>query len=353
MIKLIDRYIFAHVITGTLLVLFVLVSLNAFIELLDQLEDVGRHNFGTLQAMAYVFYTLPGRIYQMLPSATLVGTLVGLGTLASSSQITAMRAAGMSVMDFILSTFKSGLVLALITFAVGEWLSPWSWQVAEEMRATALSEKLSINRGGGLWLRDQDSFVHAKSVMDDNHLKDVTIYTFDGRELVAVTAAQSAEKSSVGWELVNVTETKVSPTSVTSSASERLSRVGLVPEGMLDVLRIGPEEMSGRDLHQYIKYMKANDLDGSSYQLAFYNRLIHPLNILVMMFIAVPFLFVHQRGGGAGQRLFVGVLLGVGFYLLNITFNQLGVVYGVPVLMSALLVPMTAVCITAYFIRQR
>ncbi len=352
MIKIIDRYIFVHVVTGTLLVLFVLVSLNAFIELLDQLEDVGRGNFGSLQAIAYVFYTLPGRIYESLPTATLVGSLVGLGALASSSQITAMRAAGMSVMDFVFSTFKSGIVLALLAFTVGEWISPWGWQVAEEMRATALSEKLSINRRGGLWLRDQERFVHAGTVIDDFHLKDVTIYSFDARELTEITAATGAEKTIDGWELVNVTETIITPKKVSSQQIVRLAWPGLVPEGMLDVLRIGPEEMSARGLYQYIKYMNANDLDGSNYELAFLNRFIHPLNILVMMFIAVPFLFAHQRGGGAGQRLFVGVVLGIGFFLFNLLFNQLGVVYGVPVLLSALFVPVSAVLVTVYFIRR-
>lgn len=353
MIKLIDRYIFVHVVTGTLLVLFVLVSLNAFLELLDQLEDVGKHNFGSLQAITYVFYTLPGRVYESLPTATLVGTLVGLGTLASSSQITAMRAAGMSVMDFIFSTFKSGMVLALIAFVIGEWVSPRSWQVAEEMRAAALSEQLSVNRRGGLWLRDQDRFVHAKSVMDDYHLKGITIYTFKERVLTGIIAATAAEKTDQGWVLIDANETLIESDNVVTKTRGRINRGELVPEGMLDVLRVGPEEMSGRDLYQYIKYMNANDLDASNYQLAFLNRFIHPFNILVMMFIAVPFLFSHQRGGGAGQRLFVGVVLGISFFLLNLLFNQLGVVYGVPVLLSALCVPLVAVCVTTYFLRYR
>ena len=155
-----------------------------------------------------------------------------------------------------------------------------------------------------------------------------------------------------GWELVDVTEISIAADKVLSEQKQRLAWAGLVPEGMLDVLRIGPEEMSGRDLYQYIQYMRSNDLDGSNYELAFLNRFIHPLTILVMMFIAVPFLFAHQRGGGAGQQLFIGVVLGVGFFLLNLLCNQLGVVYGIPVLLSALLVPVTAVFITLHYVRR-
>ena len=352
MIKLLDKYIFTHVLMGTLLVLFVLTSINAFLELLNQFEDVGRHQYGSLQAAIYVFYTLPGRIYELLPSATLIGSLVGLGTLASSSQITAMRAAGVSVLDFIFSSFKSGLLIALLAFVLGEWLSPVSWQLGEEMRATALSEQLNINRKGGLWLRDQNRFMHAGSVIDDRHLKDVTVYSFKGLELTSVTQADSVELKGSSWVMSDAMITSISKQQVVSKAGTSVDLGQLVPEGMLDVLRIVPEQMSGRDLFQYIKYMHANDLDGASYQLAFVNRFIHPLTILVMMFISVPFLFAHQRGGGAGQRLFFGVLLGLSFYILNKLFNELGVVYGVPVLISALLVPMIAVASGWYFVRK-
>lgn len=352
MIRLIDKYIFTHVVTGTLLVLFVLVSINAFLELLNQFEDVGKHQYGTLQAATYVLYTLPGRIYELLPTATLIGSLVGLGTLASSSQITAMRAAGVSVIDFILAVFKSGLVIALLAFVFGEWVSPTSWASAEEMRATALSEQLNINKKGGLWLRDQNRFVHAGSVIDDQHLRDVSVYTFEQMELVSVTTARVAELIESSWVLLDAEETAVSSASIGFEPARDINLGQLVPEGMLDVLRIVPEQMSGRDLFQYIKYMNSNELDSASYELAFLNRLIHPLTILVMMFISVPFLFAHQRGGGAGQRLFVGILLGLSFYILNKLFNELGVVYGVPVIISATLVPLVTIAIGWFFVRK-
>jgi len=352
MIKLLDRYLWIHIIAGTLLVLLVLVSLDVFFTFLNELEDVGRGNYGYLQALSYVLLSLPQRLYEYAPTATLVGSLLSLGSLAGHGEILAMRASSKPVSGFAISLLKIGSIIAVLVFMLGEWVSPAMSQQAEIVRAESLEKKLSLNHRGGLWLRDGKQFIHAATVLDQSHLVDVSVYSFSGRHLESITHIGRAEKVADGWQLKQLEKITIQAEKVTKTTEKQANWDRLVPGRMLAVLRISPEKMPARDLYQYINYLENNDLQSGQYQLAFWNRFVQPLSILVMLLLALPFVFGSQRSGGAGQRLFVGILLGIGFFLLNRMSNQLGVVYGLPALMSALVTPLLFLMVALFLLRR-
>ena len=96
-----------------------------------------------------------------------------------------------------------------------------------------------------------------------------------------------------------------------------------------------PENMSATDIRQFIAYLEANGLDTKQYHFAFWSRFVVPLSALLMLFISVPMVFGSRRSTGTGQRVFVGILVGFGFYLLNRMVGQMGQFYELnPLLVS-------------------
>lgn len=357
MIKIIEKYLFIHILGGALLVLFILVSLDAFFIFMDELDAVGSNEYGYLQAIVYVFYSLPGRVYEFAPTAILIGSLVGLGSLSANSEITAMRAAGVSRAGFIFSSLKIGVLFAVALFLMGEFLGPVSQRSAEEMRADALSRDFSVNHQGGLWLRVDERIIFAERVIDQAHLKNIKIFSFSDAQLSEVLEAKLAIKNKDKWLLEEVQKTTIDTEEIDIAGIKveqktSLEWGNLLPAGMLEMLRIEPQAMSLKDLWQYTTYLDDNNLDSNSYRLSIWNRFAYPFTILVMLVLALPFLFSHQRSGGTGQRLFLGIVLGTVFFLINTMINQVGVVYGLHPALSAFLVPVLTAIGAVYLLRR-
>lgn len=348
----IDRYIFIHVVLGSLMVLAALAMLDTFFVFLSELDTVGRGNYGYLEVCLYLIYTLPRRFYDYAPTSVLLGSLVALGGMAARGELIAMRAAGMSIWRFTASVLKAGLFLAITVFIVGEWVAPASEQSAEAMRTEALSKRLAVNKGAGLWVRDGSRFIHASGALSERELLDVVVYEFAGLRLDQVIRAESARSTEQGWEMKGVEYLKVSDKAITQSTVETEVWVRLVPENLFEVLRVKPKAMSARHLYDYYHYLRDNSLDSSQYELAFWNRFMTPLSALVMLLLALPFVFGSQRTGGAGQRIFIGIMLGIGYFLLSNLLNQMGLVYGLSPFVSAVAPLMVFASLGVWMLRR-
>lgn len=352
MFRLLDRYLAINIVAGMLLVLLVLLSLDLFFTFMNELDDVGRGNYDYLQALWYVLLSTPQRLYEYVPTATLIGGLLGLGSLAGNGEITAMRAAGQSAVGVAISVLKMGSIIVLVVFMLGEWVTPGTSQMAEKIRAEALQKQLSIHQQGGLWIRHNSRFIHAGKVVNREHLSNLQVFEFDGSVLATVYKIAQAQRKDGRWHLKQLQEIRVQEDKISRKTQPEAEWDELVPTSMLDVLRVSPEQMAAVDLKQYIQYLEDNELQSSQYQLAFWNRFVQPLTILVMLLLALPFVFASQRSGGAGQRIFIGVMLGIGFYLLNRMLNQIGIVYGLPALASAVATPLFFLAIAIYLLRR-
>jgi len=332
---ILERYIGGTVIKGALLALFVLTAVSTFFSFMGQLTDLGS-DYGLTQALYYMLLTLPRRAYEMVPTAALLGGLVSLGQLAAASELVVMRASGVSVARIVVAVLKAGVVLMVITVVLGEWLAPASEQRAQTLRAEARSGYITLKGDTGFWARDGDSFVNVRRILPDARLEDVFIYTYGaGEQLRAALHADSADYKDGGWILHGIRESVIGADKVTTVTRDSQRWGTLINPQLLGVLSVAPENLSAWSLLSYADYLKRNNLDPRRYQLAFWVKLITPVTILVMLFVAVPFVFGPLRSGGSGLRILVGVMVGLGFYLLNQLFNHLGLVYGLDPLLSA------------------
>jgi len=351
--RIINNYITKTVISGTLMVLMVLGSLFAFVDFISELDDVGKAQYGVFQAGMYVLFSLPRRLYEVFPTAVLIGSLLSLGTLAGNSEFTVLRAAGVSIMRIVFSVLRAGFILLIFVALIGELLVPSSERYAQTMRAKHLLQTVSLSGKGGFWARDGQRFLYVSHVFPEMNLGKVNIYELsEDNQLQRVISAKSAQYVDGKWRLDDIQQTRFSDSGAQSQHIKSEVWQNLLNPDLFNVVSVEPDNMSALDLYKYSNYLKKNDLDSSHYELAFWIKIFTPVSSLVMLLIALPFIFGSQRSSGAGNRLLVGLLLGIGFYLLNRTVNHLGQVYHIYPFVSAS-APMLVVAMASFYTLRR
>jgi lipopolysaccharide export system permease protein len=335
--KIIDRYIGLVVTTGTLAALLVVVGLNAFFSLIGQIDDVGDGSYTLLKMLATVALTIPNSLYELFPLAALLGSLIGMGMLASNSELIAMRASGLSIWRIVFSVIQAGVVMLFVVVLLGEFVAPMAEQYAQQIRATATDARVTFMGNRGLWVRDDNLYINARKVISDNTLAGITVYEFDNdARLKMATSAAIARYRKGQWVLRDVRQSEFGADSVRIRHIDKLTRDSLLTPELLGIVVLEPKDMSARDISQFMSYLEDNGLDARQYHYALLSRFITPLSALVMLFISVPFVFGGLRSAAAGQRIFIGILVGFGFYIVSQIAGQMGQVYDLNPLLATL-----------------
>lgn len=335
---IIDRYILRAVLLGSLLAMAALLPLVAFLVLADELRDVGSVNYTLADAFAYMALSLPRYAYLLFPMVALIGSLLGLGSLAAHSELVAMRAAGISLERILGSVLRAGLVLALLAWFMGELVAPASEEQARQLRAEALSAQIALKTRYGFWVRDGDAFINIRQILPGGQLRDLYIYEFDpDKRLQLSTHAQEAVYAEGVWQLRNIRQTELREEGLQTRTLDTAAWKSLLDPAMLSLLLVDPNILPVWSLYRYIHFMEDNGLNALTYEVAFWGKVAMPLVILAMLFLSVPLLFNAQRRLGLGQRIFTGVLIGIAFYVLNRALAQLPLVYAFNPLLAAFL----------------
>jgi len=351
---IIDRYIARSIVSGTLGALFVFAALFLFINFVRQIEHIGTKDFGLMQAIVFILLNLPKQLYELAPSIILLGGLISMGTMASNSELVVMRSSGITVSRIVRSVLQIGFVLAMLVGLMGEFVAPYATNMARTMRAAAMDDQVLVGGEHGLWARDGNRYFNVKTVMPNMQLQDIRIYQLDeSRKLKRASSAQSASFKNERWLLKNVRHSDISATGVKTYENAQEEWASLIKTDLFEVLRLEPQDMSMMSLMRYSEYLEANELDAAAYQLAFWMKLFTPLACLVMLLIAIPMVFTASpRSGGTGQRVVIGLLLGILFFIFNRAINHLGVVYGLMPIISAAIPLLFVTCITVFLIRR-
>jgi lipopolysaccharide export system permease protein len=353
---IIDRYIARAIIGGTLMSLFVFGALFTFISFVSELQHVGMNDYGALQALVYVLLNLPQLLYQVFPSAMLLGGLLSLGALASTSELVVLRAAGISISRITVAVLKAGFLLIVIVILLGEFLAPETIGTAKTMRAEALEGRVLTGNRKGLWSKYGDNFVYIGTVLPDVQLRDVIVYEIDTDHTLKKTtfAAQAHyEENDQSWHLQNVTSTEITQDSVNTSHNETEIWPAMVSTDLFKVLNLEPGDMSAAELWQYGLYLDENELESDSFWLAFWVKIFTPLTSVGMLIIAVPLVLTSStRSGGTGRRILIGIIIGVAFYVLNRVVNQMGIIYGITPVLSAGLPSLLVIAVSVALIRK-
>jgi lipopolysaccharide export system permease protein len=356
--KILDWYLWKSTLQGLLVAWLALVMLDVFFAFISELKSTD-DQYTSYKALIYLTYTLPARFYEFFPTATLIGSLLGLGNLAANSEFIAMRAAGYSIKNIIFSVLKLGILLTILAFVVGEWVVPASDLQARNYLAMLKNKNVYLVSEAGLWVKQKDSMIHIGKVWSQDKLSDVTIYRMkaDRSGLDSMLKAESVVASSVvasekGWQLNQVRKATFQEKQVAIETVQQINNADLLDPQILKIAAMKPEQLSGSALRKIIKHQQENALKSDKFELAYWKRFSVPLSTLVMLILAMPFLFGSQRSGGIGQRVFIGIVVGIAFFLLNRVLNELGIVYGITPFISAFL-PLSIFLLMSLLVLQR
>jgi len=346
MVKL-DRYIGTQVFVAILGVLGIIVGLALLFAFIDELGDV-EESYGLFDALWYVLLTAPRRLYEMLPMAALIGCLIGLGSLASNSELTIMRAAGVSIGRIVWAVMKPMLVLMLAGVLIGEYLAPYTESQAQSGRAMAQGSGDAQSAKRGLWHREGQEYVHINAVQPNGVLLGVTRYQFDeNKRMQSASFARRAQYQGDHWLLEDVATTHFRERSseVIEQGSERWN-VELNPR-LLGTVVLAPDALSITGLWSYIHYLAEQGLNNSQYWLSFWTKVLQPLVTAALVLMAISFIFGPLRSVTLGQRVFTGVLVGFVFRIAQDLLGPSSLVFGFSPLF-AVLIP-AAICALAGF----
>ncbi|MEZ8825607.1 LPS export ABC transporter permease LptG [Vibrio amylolyticus] len=332
MFKILDLYIGKTIIATTSLVLTTFVGLSAIIKYVEQLRKVGDGTYDLIQALLFVVLSIPRDIEMFFPMAALLGALIGLGMLASSSELVVMQASGFSKLDIGMSVLKTAVPLMIVVTLLGQWGAPQAQKMARDLRAFATSGGQLLSVRTGVWARDANDFIFIGKV-DDDELLSLNMWRFDAnKELETVVYAKSADYLQDNeWLLKNVEVTDMRDGIELSKDTlpEYRWTTSLEPD-KLAVVTVKPEELSLSGLFDYVGYLNASELDSSRYELALWRKVIQPFSIAVMMLMALSFIFGPLRTVTMGARILSGVVAGFTFYISSEFFGPLSLVYGFP-----------------------
>ncbi|MGE6689542.1 LPS export ABC transporter permease LptG [Stutzerimonas stutzeri] len=351
MVKL-DRYIGVQVFLAILSVLGIIVGLALLFAFIDELGDV-EGSYGLGDVLQYVLLTSPRRLYEMLPMAALIGCLIGLGTLASSSELTIMRAAGVSLGRIVLAVMKPMLVLLVAGILIGEYVAPWSEDLAQARRSLAQGAGEAQSSKRGLWHRQENEFVHVNAVQPGGVLVGVTRYRFDEeRRLLSSSFARRASYQGDYWQLQNISTThfRGDHTELLRAAEERWD-VQLTPQ-LLGTVVMEPESLSITGLWRYIHYLGEQGLNNGRYWLAFWNKVLQPAVTVALVLLAISFIFGPLRSVTLGQRIFTGVVVGFVFRIIQDLLGPASQVFGFSPLLAVVLPAAVCALIGVWLLRR-
>ena len=357
-IRTLERYLARQIYAATGFVMLGFLALFAFFDTIRELADLGKMDYQLRQVFTFVLLSLPTHAYELFPVVVLIGTLYVLAYLASNSEYTVMRASGLSPRRAAYVLAKIGIVFVVLTFVIGEWVSPWSEEQAQKVKLRAMSSMIGQDLESGLWFKDEGSFINVRQARQTNLLSGVRIYDFDADyRLHKITLAERAEYTGRGiWRLHEVAQTvftREGPRLQHHAEQEWHSRVS--PD-MLDALIVRPERMSAWALHKYTEHLAGNRQRTERYEIALWKKAFYPAAALVMMALALPFAYMQARAGMVGLKVFLGIMLGIFFHMLNSLFSHIGLLQNWPPL-SAAVVPsaafLTAAILMMWWVERR
>ncbi len=329
-----DAYIGTAVLLAIGVVLLAFLGLMSLFAMLEELREDDA-SYLVSEMLIYVALTIPRRIYEVLPYVVFLGALIGLGSLASRSEIVIFRTAGVSPGRIYFGVAWPAALIFLFGFALGEWVAPKGEEKAEVFKSEAMSERAAKHATRGYWYREGLMNMRAGNIGQQGELLDVLQFWYDqeNRLVRTVTAGSAVYQpgDDAHWILHEVEETRIGELENVTRKLDTLRWDGQVDPRLLTVrVLVEPRKLSLEDLYRQIEYMERERLNTSVYELAFWSKILQPLSVLGLALLALGFILGPLREVGMGVRLSVGVFAGLGFKYLQDLFAPMSMVYELP-----------------------
>jgi lipopolysaccharide export system permease protein len=323
---------------------------------ISQQGDIGVGNYSAGEAFLYTLLNLPEQAFEVLPIAATIGALMGLGNLASGSELVVTRASGVSVWRIAWPVGLAGLTLALIMYGIGEYVAPPMAQLAKREKTTSKLADISFAGSSSAWVKDGNLILRVQTGEVDQAFGGVSLFELDGaNRLRSVKRAESISVADPGhWRLHNVSTTRFTDDRIESQVVPEITMASAVNPDFLGLAATDPDLLTLRGLASYIDHLRRNNLGTVPYEIGFWSRIARLFAVIVVTLLALPFVFGPLRTTGAGARTVIGVLLGVVFFLITGMVEKGGQLFGVnPMLVGWLPTAVIGVCTLIAISRTR
>ena len=362
--KIYERYFAKQIYVSFGFILFALVALFLFFDVLSELGSVNA-KYTLPLALLHVLLKAPSRMVEIIPIAGLIGSIYVFAMMASQSEFTIFRVAGLDIKRSLLTLGKVSLPIVVFTLLISEVMGPYAESLSERIRMQALGSTFSSQFRSGVWVKDQlrDSdgsgpirpgvrYVNVGTIDQNDQIRQIRMYEFDPNyRLLSIRSAASGRFDNRGiWELNDISETRFTekrsndPLDAVYSAQTKvipkLSLESQVTPQILNVLLTSPEKMSIVSLGRFILHLQDNKQDLQRHSIVFWKKLIYPFIIFVMLALALPFAFMKIRSGSVGIKVFGGIMLGMSFQLFNTLFSSIGLLGALPAFFTAIFPPL-------------
>lgn len=351
--KILDRHVQNAVLQATAMVALVVTALAMVSTFISEADELGEGHYTLAKIVQYVVLSTPDNVHVVFPVVALLGALLGLGGLAAGSELVVIRATGVSVARLAVSAARTGLILAVVSLLIGEVLGPRGVSLGKHLQETAKHGETVQEIGDGLWLRDGSSYIRIRGILAQDTMAGILVYTTAANgSLSSVLHAKRAHYEDAEWQFQDVAISRFSDHGVKVEHLSAMPWNVQINPRILQLSVIKPKELSSLGLYRYIRYLRSNGVAADDYSLAFWRNVMEPITVLVLCVFALPFCFGSLRSAGAGQRLFVGGLVGLVFYMFNEVVANAGVVYGLAPWLAASLPTSILAAATVYWIHR-
>ena len=347
-------YIVREILKGSFISVLLLLTLFNLFTFSDELKDLGKGGYGLKEIFYYLALTSPTVFYELMPASALIGSLFILGAMGNNRELIAMQAAGLSILGIIRAVMLAGAILVIISILVGEFIAPVAERTARVIKVTAQNEQVVMNVKYGLWLREGKKFINVRKIQDDGSLADISIYELDDQRHLrhSIHAEKAGFQGDQQWKLEQIRQSDISIEQMTASSQTEAVWQSTVAPDLLEIVVVNPNNLSMYDLAMYVDFLKSNHQKSHEFELAFWGRVVNPLVVFVMLLVSAPFVIGVKRGVNVGARMMIGVVIGMGFNIIDKIVGHIGLIYDLnPPLMAVM--PSLTVLVLALFALNR
>jgi lipopolysaccharide export system permease protein len=317
---LLDRYIAWKLLKGWVLVWLVMTSIFTLLGFVEELERT-TERYQVVDAIRFILYTLPQRSMDLAPVIALLGSLLAFAGLNKSSELIAIRAAGVSVSRFLRSVAIPTLILVAALYAVSEFLAAPLFQQAETEKTLIRSGKANLLKGKGLWSNSGYRFFNVRTLKHSLVPTSIYLYEFtpEGHLQHFAFAHRAQLTDSRRWDLMDVRQKTLDGDQLKSRHLPNLEMGPFWSREELPVLPLSTAGMTPTGLYEYSDYLKSTDQLSDRIEQVFWQKVALPLTTGAMVFLAVPIgaSVGTTRSSTFGKNLAIGAGVGILFYLLS------------------------------------
>jgi lipopolysaccharide export system permease protein len=355
-VNILDRYLYRTVLVYTAMAMAVLLTLGALVVFIGQQNDIGVGSYSAADAFLFTMLNLPQQAFDLLPIGAMIGALMGLGHLASGSELVVTRASGVSVWRIAWPVGLAGLTLALIMYGMGEYAAPPLAQFAKREKTTDKLADVSFAGSSSAWVKDGNLILRVQTGEVDRAFGGVSLFQLDGP--TRLRSIQRAARISVAdpgrWSLHNVATSRFGDDHVDGDLVRETTMQSTVNPEFLGLAATDPQLLTLRGLAAYIDHLRRNSLETAPYEIDYWSRIARLFAVIIVTLLALPFVFGPLRTTGAGTRTVIGVLLGVIFFLITGTVEKGGQLFGLnPALLGWLPTAAIGLCTLVAISRTR